>query len=110
MAEREKASQFPLITGINQSPPQSISKNMMYKFLTLIAALVCTFSSFAADSPSKPLPPDPNFFPIAVWLQSPSKAEQYRKAGINTYVGLWRGPTEDQLATLKKAGLKLICH
>jgi hypothetical protein len=53
---------------------------------------------------------DPNFFPIAVWLQSPAKAEQYRKAGINTYVGLWKGPSEEQLATLKKAGMKLICR
>lgn len=53
---------------------------------------------------------DPNFFPIAVWVQSPSKAEQYRKAGINTYIGLWKGPTEDQLAALKKAGMKVICH
>jgi hypothetical protein len=50
------------------------------------------------------------FFPLAVWLQSPAKAEQYKKAGINTYVGLWRGPTEEQLATLRKAGMKVICR
>jgi hypothetical protein len=54
-------------------------------------------------------PHRPDFFPIAVWLQSPSKAEQYRKAGFNTFVGLWRGPTEEQLATLKAAGIRLIC-
>ena len=48
--------------------------------------------------------------PIAVWLQNPSKAERYRAAGFNTYVGLWRGPTEEQLAELKKAGMKVICH
>jgi len=53
--------------------------------------------------------PDAGFFPLAVWLQSPAKAERYREAGINTYVGLWRGPTEEQLATLQKAGMKLIC-
>lgn len=51
----------------------------------------------------------PGFFPLAVWLQNPAKAERYREAGINTYVGLWRGPTEDQLASLRKAGMKLIC-
>lgn len=50
------------------------------------------------------------FFPIAVWLQSPAKAGQYQAAGFNTYVGLWRGPTESQLAELKKAGMKVICH
>src|SRR5258705_1194237 len=31
-------------------------------------------------------------------------------AMYDTYVGLWRGPTEEQLATLEKAGLRLICH
>jgi len=52
---------------------------------------------------------DPNFFPIAVWLQAPANAERYRQAGINTYVGLWNGPTEAQLSALKKAGLFVIC-
>jgi len=51
-----------------------------------------------------------DFFPIAVWLQNPSKASRYRRAGFNTYVGLWRGPTEKQLAELKNAGMKVICH
>lgn len=50
-----------------------------------------------------------DFFPIAVWLQNPSKAGQYLHAGINTYVGLWQGPTESQLVELKKAGMKVIC-
>ena len=50
------------------------------------------------------------FFPIAVWLQNPRNAAKYRQAGINTYVGLWRGPTEKQLADLKAAGMKVICH
>ena len=35
---------------------------------------------------------DPNYFPIAVWVQQPSNAERYKEAGINLYVGLWRGP------------------
>ncbi len=52
---------------------------------------------------------DPSYFPIAVWLQSPHNAERFRAAGINTYVGLWRGPTEDQLAALKKAGMRVVC-
>ena len=55
-------------------------------------------------------PDDAGFFPIAVWLQNPAKAEQYKKAGINTYVAIWRGPTEKQLADLKRAGMKVICH
>ena len=28
----------------------------------------------------------------------------------NTYVALWKGPTEKQLAELKKAGMRAICH
>ena len=55
-------------------------------------------------------PHDANFFPIAVWLQNPGNAVRYKQAGINTYIGLWRGPTEEQLAELKKAGMKVICH
>ncbi|MHC4691646.1 MAG: hypothetical protein ACYS67_02810, partial [Planctomycetota bacterium] len=53
---------------------------------------------------------DAGFFPIAVWLQNPTKAGKYKEAGFNTYVGLWKGPTEKQLAELKKAGMKVICH
>ena len=54
-------------------------------------------------------PHSADFFPIAVWLQNPSNAKRYRQAGINTYVGLWRGPTEEQLAELKSAGMRVIC-
>ncbi len=53
---------------------------------------------------------DPNFFPIAVWLQNPAKAGRYREAGFNLYVGLWRGPTDEQLSALKQAGMRVICR
>ena len=42
-------------------------------------------------------PTDPAFFPLGVWVQDPRNAERYQEIGINTYVGLWQGPTEDQL-------------
>ncbi|MBI4605851.1 MAG: hypothetical protein HY721_28120 [Planctomycetes bacterium] len=54
-------------------------------------------------------PADPSFFPLAVWLQSPRTAERYRAAGINVFVGLWKGPTEEQLALLKRAGMRVVC-
>ncbi|MGH7142784.1 MAG: beta-galactosidase [Planctomycetota bacterium] len=54
-------------------------------------------------------PTDPGFFPLAVWLQTPSNAAKYQAAGINVFVGLWDGPTEEQLAALKKVGMKVIC-
>ncbi len=50
------------------------------------------------------------FFAIAVWLQNPAKAPQYKAAGFNTYIGLWKGPTELQLNQLKSAGMKVVCH
>ncbi|NOX54277.1 MAG: hypothetical protein GXP27_07505, partial [Planctomycetes bacterium] len=55
-------------------------------------------------------PPDrPDYFPIAVWLQNPCNAARYKQAGFNLYVGLWKGPTEEQLSDLRKAGMPVIC-
>jgi hypothetical protein len=89
---------------------------------TLVMAL-CAFSCItaaskgdAADAAASGYPKwengisaDPEFFPIAVWLQQPGNAERFRAAGINLYVGLWRGPTEEQLRTLDEAGMRVIC-
>lgn len=55
-------------------------------------------------------PQDTAFFPIAVWLQSPSNAARYKQAGINLYVGLWEGPTAAQLTQLAAAGMRVICE
>ncbi len=56
------------------------------------------------------LPKDPAFFPVAVWLQDPRNAPRFKEAGINVFVGLWKGPSGDQLSALKAAGMKVICH
>ena len=50
------------------------------------------------------------FFPIAVWLQSPANAGKYQAIGINVYVALWRTPTAAQLDELKKHDIRAICH
>lgn len=50
-----------------------------------------------------------DYFPLCVWLQSPENAGRYAEIGINGFVGLWQGPTEDQLATLKQFGMRTIC-
>jgi hypothetical protein len=63
---------------------------------------------YYAKWPNGP-PSDPNFFPIAVWLQSPSRAVEYAAIGINTYIGLWEGPTEAQLAALTAAKMPVLC-
>jgi len=54
-------------------------------------------------------PKDPGYFPIAVWLQDPRNAAKYKAAGINLYVGLWKGPTAGQLKALAEAGMPVIC-
>ena len=85
----------------------------MYKTLLIALCLlpVCSRAQPTAPSPyTWALGPsaDPAFFPIAVWLQDPALAPRYKAAGFNTYVGLWKGPTEEQLQLLRQAGMKLI--
>lgn len=55
------------------------------------------------------LPTDPDWFPLAVWLQSPHNAGRFREVGVNLYVGQFGGPTEAQLEALKQAGMPVIC-
>ena len=75
--------------------------------LWLVAlATIAGGAAAAADPPAareKNFLADPDVFPIAVWLQSPANAADYKAIGINIYVGLWRGPTEEQLADLEAA-------
>jgi hypothetical protein len=52
---------------------------------------------------------DPAFFPIAVWLQSPSNAAAFAAIGINTFIGLYQGPTDSQLTDLQAASLVTLC-
>ncbi len=56
------------------------------------------------------LPDDGSFFPIAVWLQSPTHATEYRAIGVNLYLGLDNGPTEEQLAVLSANGMFVIAN
>lgn len=53
---------------------------------------------------------NPQFFPIAVWLQNPNQAQAYKDAGINMYIGLWNELDPTQLAKLKNAGIYVICE
>ncbi len=89
--------------------PESTAVLKLSKAATPATASSQVPSSFLARWTNGPSA-DPGFFPIAVWLQSPSKAAQYRKAGFNLYVGLWKGPTDAQLDTLARAGMRVICE
>src|SRR5215470_2571534 len=71
--------------------------------MPLIGLFLCAAASSAAETIyTNGFPRDPNFFPIGVWLQSPARAATYKAMGINTYVALWGGPTEAQLAQLAR--------
>jgi len=92
-----------------------MQRNMIFAACLSIFAFTCgAFGKSAGASPyvkwTNGPSHDAGFFPIAVWLQNPAKAGRYKAAGFNTYVGLWKGPTEKQLAELKKAGMNVICH
>jgi hypothetical protein len=88
--------------------------------LTASAFLLAATMAIAADEakPERSSPyaqwkngpsQDPSYFPIAVWCQEPSLAPEYQRAGINLYVALWEGPTDEQLATLEKYGMQVVC-
>ena len=86
---------------------------MTAKFPTFVIVVALTLAattrSWGAELPEN-YPSDPAFFPLAVWVQSPRNAGRYKAIGINTYVALWRGPTDEQLDALERAGMRVICH
>src|SRR5260221_2248742 len=66
------------------------------------AILLCACRSISAGEQINGFPASADFFPIGVYLQSPARAANYKALGINTFVGLWKGPTEQQLADLAR--------
>ena len=52
---------------------------------------------------------DATFFPISVWLQDPSIATQYQAIGVNQYIGLYNGPTTQDLTSLASANMPAYC-
>lgn len=69
--------------------------------LPLVLALVCATTQLVAQHVSAQFdqarPKDDKFFQVAVWLQSPHNAKRYRDIGVNLFVGLYHGPTAEQL-------------
>ena len=89
--------------------------NGFFATVTAISFLAAGMgTAWSQDSPKGPPkwshgpPESEDYFPIAVWLQNPRNASKFKNAGINLYVGLWKGPNEEQLATLTKAGMPVI--
>jgi hypothetical protein len=82
--------------------------------LALLGALALSTAATMAAEPAprfaNGLPSGPDAFPIAVWLQQPSQAAEFRAIGVNLFIGLWKGPTEAQLATLGRLGMPVIAE
>lgn len=79
----------------------------MVKFINGIGVAAAFILIMAVPMQSAPpykngLPNDPNFFPVGVWLQNERNAPEFANLGVNLFVGLWKGPTEAQLAVLAK--------
>lgn len=93
----------------------------MKKLITISVVIIALMSSIGLANQSSNSQTSPytkwqngpsrnaDFFPLAVWLQNPRNASKYQAIGINTYIGLWKGPTEKQLAELKRVGMEVIC-
>lgn len=78
---------------------------------TSLAIATCATLALAQSAEfHKARPKDDEFFPVAVWLQSPHNAQRYKEIGVNLYVALYQGPNEQQLKALAKAKMPVICH
>jgi len=61
------------------------------------------------NGPFRDMNPHTKQFPIGVWLQDPRNAGRYKQIGVTLYVGLWKGPTEAQLAELRRHQMPVLC-
>lgn len=84
-------------------------KFFIFYFLLIIGSSSCTVVHSNDEKSDENIGNDPVFFPIGVWMQSPSNAAAYKANGINMYVGIWGGLDQLQLNLLKKEGMKVIC-
>lgn len=78
-------------------------KKSIALFVFVFVATLC----FAQNFPKEENNPD--FFPIAVWLQSPNNVNAYKELGINMFVGIWGELDQEKLNVFKNAGIKVIC-
>jgi hypothetical protein len=93
---------------------RGMADSMRSRLWLILMVLLLGLRAARAESPYAAFKNGPStgedYFPIAVWLQSPAKAGEYAGIGINTYVGIWRSPSDAQLAELQKNHISLICH
>ncbi len=77
-------------------------------------SLLCTAGVCGAPAGAHPwsrwphLPQGADFFPFGVWAQNPADAPAYRALGVDFYYGLHGGPTEAQVAVLRKHNMPFV--
>jgi len=76
--------------------------------LAIAASATPATASSPYDAWSNGPDPSPDYFPIGVWAQRETDAVTWAAAGVNLYVGLWQGPTTQQLDALRAAGVQTI--
>jgi|tagenome__1003787_1003787.scaffolds.fasta_scaffold20987515_7 hypothetical protein len=82
---------------------------MLLPCKSIVALVLLAGTSVSAgEARQNGFPAAENFFPIGVWLQSPKRAAEYKAIGINTFVGLHNGPTEQQLAALAQQNMHAV--
>src|SRR6266852_507344 len=96
---RQPRSRYRGYRSFRLSGLPSVAMSLGCKIL-VAALLFVGHSAPVGESQVNGFPADADFFPIGVWLQSPTRADSYKAIGINTFVGLYEGPTEQQLAAL----------
>lgn len=83
---------------------------MMKSLLIIYLLIACSLQPISAKSQnSADKTNNRGFFPIAVWLQSPYRANEYKENGINLFVGVHNGLDQAKLNDLKAANMPFIC-
>ena len=98
------ANEYYFIASLVSNPTENVNSKTLGNALLSVSEGVVSESPYIWENgPSS----DPNFFPIAVWYQSPSNAGNYRNIGVNTYIRPI-GVSESDLTTLETYGMPVL--
>lgn len=109
------------LRGVSTNRDDAAISNFKFKFISrylltfifLLSFQLCCFASPQKSIYSKwPNGPSPetNAFIIGVWFQRAELAQKYKNIGVNTYIGIKKGPTVNNLKLLDQADMELLCQ
>jgi hypothetical protein len=95
--------------GFRQTAPPLRSPGPRLRARAAKARARADANTTTSPNPGNGLETNPEFFPIAVWLQTATHtARKFHEIGVNTFIAQWEGNTEEALRALKEAGEILI--